>query len=46
MRFKSLRLTLIKHIVAATVFLGVCSMVIQISVFIADIPIEALGLQS
>ena len=46
MRIKSLRLKLIKHIVAATVFLGVCSMVIQISVFFADIPIEALGLQS
>ena len=41
---KSVRLQLVKHMVAATVFLGGCNMVIQISVLIVDIPLEALGL--
>ena len=41
---KSARLQLVKHMVAATVFLGVCNMVIQISVLIVDIPLEASGL--
>ena len=46
MSIKSLRLNLVKHIIAATVFFGVCSMVIQISELVSDIPIEALGLKS
>ena len=41
---KSVRLQLVKHMVAATVFLGVWNMVIQISLLIVDIPLEAMGL--
>ena len=41
---KCVRLQLVKHLVAATVFLGVCNMIIQISVLIVDIPLEASGL--
>ena len=41
---KSVRLQLVKHMVAATVFLGVCNMVIQISVLIIDLPLEKSGL--
>ena len=41
---KSVRLQLVKYMIVATVFLGVCNMVIQISVLIVDIPLEALGL--
>jgi hypothetical protein len=41
---KHLRLQLVKHMVAATVFFGVCTMVIQVSVLTVDVPLDALGL--
>ena len=41
---KYVRLQLVKYMVAATVFFGVCTMVIQISVLAVDVPLDALGL--
>ena len=41
---KAVRLQLVKHMVAAIVFLGVCSIVVQISVLAIDVPLAVLGL--
>lgn len=41
---KIVRLRLVKHLVALTVFFGVCTMVGQISVLAVDIPISSLGI--
>jgi len=40
---KYIRLQLVKHAVAAIVFLGVCTIAIQVSVLTIDIPLDALG---
>ena len=41
---KTVRLQLVKHMVAATVFFGICSIVVQISMLVIGVPLPVLNL--